>query len=966
MEKFSLSMIVLPLATLSIVWVGLLVGRLRGWHPPDELDQPAAGPESPAPTLWYAQLWGQSWSRWLVLTVLVGALYFILLAPPRIGGAVNIVPNQTGRPFYNFHWQQEYISKNPDQIGIALSLGGSLISLLALTGGLWKRRRETVQAALLLAALTLAAMGQWLLGEEMLPMGAIYYGLAAMGLIHWVVLARLRLRADLTTRPKWLPLNEISLVLVLMALAAFLRFYALQDVPYGVEGDESKWIFEVVELMIDGQAESSGEYHRDALPGSFYMQAPFQRLAVGILSARVAVVLYSILGTLVFYWLLRQIAPLSLAVLGAFFLSISVMDISASRLANVESHVKLWPILALALLALALQRGRWQLFALSGLALAIGLLTYDTVLPIFGVLLLVLVIEFFAGRMALKTALQNLAAFLLPPLLTLPLLIPYFNSRLSYYRIEDKGWSDGWWPTLWENFLHVVQSWFIETRFDFIYNRQGPILNAVLLPLFFVGVIFAISTLHQRISRWALLWMFLLLIPVPVLTASPFGRVYYPGLPAVYALTALGAYVLAREVARLLKPNFSPLGLILLIAVLGWLPFYNAYLYFNGVGDPADRQIRREIGEFALDAAREGAHILMPFWPIANDPLFVEVQIAELYLHQELGANEIAAAYDRVPLDDFLPQLSTNAEQWPAVDILIDTETSTQRAAWDEMRSALLRCFPGGVLTEGHFFERYHLDAATLDDSACRPVRLKLGQGTEYEEESANTLPWALSSGSINTLRVVCEQEPQNLLWVEGEDFTFGPGWGRDVAFVQGWQGSGYLVDSYGSQTALYHSEFPAGEAIYAWARSFKRAEDNAPATLSLDNQSWSFADSTQITHFEWVWERLGPFENPTGIQNWRIERPYDAPPQEFMALFIDHIVFTSDPNFSPLNDSGRSIAFDKQYSFETPATQGFLQVNLPTGRYFCRVGLEGGTQFTDAYGNPEIWSNTVELNLEP
>ncbi|MBT3390931.1 MAG: hypothetical protein HN413_11040 [Chloroflexi bacterium] len=966
MENLSLSMLLLPLATLSIVWMGMLAGRLRGWRAPDEQDQPGASPEQPAPSVWYQRLWSQSWSRWLALIGLAGILYFIFFAPPRIGGSVHITPNQSGRPFYNFHWQQEYISKNPDQIGLAISLGGSLLSLLALTSGLWQRRRETVQAALLLAGLTLAALGQWLLGIDMLPVGAVYYGLAALALIHWLISARQRLRVDLSERPAWLPANEIWLLVALVALAAFARFYVLRSIPYGVEGDESKWIFEVVELMIDGEAESSGEYHRDALPGSFYMQAPFQRAAVGIFSARVAVVLYSILGTLAFYWLLRQIAPLPLAALGTFFLSISVMDISASRLANVESHVKLWPILALALLALALQRGRWQLFALSGLALAAGLLTYDTVLPVFGVMLLALVIEFFAGRVALKKALQNLAAFLLPPLLTLPLLLPYFNSRLRYYQIEEKGWNEGWWPTLWENLGQVVQSWFVDTRFDFIYNRQGPILNAVLLPLFFVGIIFAFGTLRQRVSRWALLWMILLLIPVPVLTASPFGRVYYPGLPAVYALIALGGYVLVRELARLLKPNLSPLGLILVIAFLGWLPFYNAYLYFNGVGDPADRQIRREIGEFALDAAQDGAHLYLPYWPIANDPLFIEWQIAELYLHQELAADEIAAAYEQVPLDDFLPRLAADAAAWPAVDILIDTQTSTQRDAWDAMRATLLNCYPGGVLTKGHLFERYHLEVAQLVSPACTPVRLQLAQGIEAEDADPSALPWNLSNGSVDSLRVVCEQEPQNLLWVEGEDMTLGPGWARDVAFVEGWQGSGYLVDNYGSQAATYHTEFAAGEAVYVWVRSYKRVADNAPAQMSLDSQQLIFADSAQTALNKWVWERLGPYETSSEMQDWRIERPYDAPPPEFIALFIDNVVFTSDSNFSPLGESGRSVVHDAIYEFETAASEGYLQINLPAGRYFCRVGLDGGAQFTNAYGNPEVWSNSVELNLEP
>lgn len=965
MEKFSFSLLMLPLAVLSITWMAMLLGRLRGWSQPLEQEPHRASPAQPEPRPWHLRIWEQSWSRWLALILLGGVVYFIVFAPPRIGGQVSITPNQPGRPFYHFHWQQAYLDKHPDQMGALIAVGGSVLALLALVSGLWRRQRERVQAALLLTGLTLAGMGQWLLADGTLWMGAAYYGFSAVALLHWMIAARQRLRADLEWRPEWLRWNEIWLVVALLALAAFARLYAFPTVPYGVEGDESKWIYEVVELMIDGEAESSGEYHRDALPASFYMQVPFQRLQVGIFSARVAVVLYSLLGTLAFYWLLRQIAPRPVAALGMFFLSISVMDISASRLANVESHVKIWPILALALLALALQRDRWQIFALSGLALALGLLTYDTVLPMLGVLLLILMVELWVARQQLRRAAQNLAAFLLPPLLTLPLLVPYFNSRLSYYQIEEKGWSDGWGGALWENLRQVLQGWFVETHFDFIYNRQGPMLNAVLLPLFFVGLLFALGTLRQRVSRWSVLWLVLLLLPVPVLTASPFARVYYPGLPAVYGLVALGLYLLTRELARLLRPGLTPLGLILIIAFLGWLPFYNFYLYFNGVGDPGDRQIRREIGEFALDAARSQAHLYMPYWPIANDPLFVEFQIAELYLHQELDAEQISAAYDRVPLDDFLPQLSTDAQQWSAVDVLIDTQISTQTETWAAMRTALLRCFPGGTLTTGHYFERYRLTAAQLHNPACIPVQLQLGADENHAAEDPAALPWSLSHSTVAALRVVCEQEAQSLLWAEGEDFTLGPGWGRDVSFVQDWHGSGYLVDSYGSQAAMYHTEFPADVPIYAWVRAYKRTPDEAPAYLLLGDQRDAFADSPQISHQEWVWERLGPYESAAAAQDWRVERPYEAPPGEFMALFIDALVFTSDPDFSPLNDAGRSVVYDERFQLRSPASQGYLQFALPAGRYFCRVGLDPGTALVDAYGQPAVWSNTVELNMQ-
>ncbi len=968
MENISLWMLLLPFVMATLSWVWLLWARFRGYEKgleeQEPLDHPPSNPEddeSAAP--WYASLWGEKWRLALVLFIFVGAFYLILFAPPRLGGEIPILPNQAGRPFFSLHWLRDYLHQDDNHTGLAISVAGSISSLLALVWAQFRRARFAGEVALLLASLTLAGMGQWAFSIESLLVGSALYGIAILGFISWVVMARQRLRADLDISAKWSGQTEWIVMAVIFAVAAFGRFYALPQIPYGVEGDESKWIYEVVAMMVDGHYDSSGEYHRDALPVSFYMQAPFQRVGdVGIFSARLGVVLYSLGGTLAFYWLLRQIASIPMAAMGAFFLSISVMDISASRLANVESHVKLWPILALALLALALHKKRWEIFTLSGIALALGLLTYDTVLPIFLVMLLLIIIEFFKARVDLKKSITNLAAFLLPPLLTIPLLVPYFSSRLSYYKIGEKGWDGEWWLTLWENLSEVAQSIFVATRFDFIYNRQGPFFNSFLLPLLVFGFLVAIATLRRRISLWMILWVLLLWIPVPVLTDSPFGRVYYPGVPAMYGLIALGGFILIKEIARLLGPALRPLGWIVGIAVLAWLPLYNFYLYFNAVGDPADRQIRREIGELALDAVEHSSHLFMPYWPGADEPLSVEWQIAELYMRQELSAEGVFQGYSQIPIEDLLPHIAENAHRWESVDILLDQKTSSQREQWDALQETLFRCFSGGSLLEGHFFDRYRVDASVLTQPDCIPVRLQL----EYPDEEAPTqeLAWALSGGETSSLRVACEQDREGIVWVEAEKFTWGPGWGSDVAFVEGWQGEGYLVDSYGSQESQYRTDFPIGEKAYAWVRYYKRVVDESPGYLYLTDTAYPFADVIEENTNQWVWDLVGPFDISENPQDWRIDRPYEQDALGFMALFIDSVVFTTDADFSPTETGHRQVVYEETYSLSNPTQQGIVKFKLPPGRYFCRLGVESDQHLVNAYGQSEVWSDDLEIEI--
>ena len=968
MEKLSLWMLLLPFVVAFLCWIWLLWARFKGYEKCVEQQEPLE-PRSSNPdegeesSHWYVSLWEQKWNLGLLLLIIAGVGYMLVFAPPRLGGEIPILPNQPGRPFFNFHWQRDYIDKYDEQIGMGISLAGSSASLLALAWGQWQKKRFGGEVAVLLAGLTVAGLGQWVLKFGTFSMGAGLYGFAAICIISWGLMARERLRGDLETRTHVSPQIEWVLVIGIFLLAAFARLYALQSVPYGIEGDESKWIFEVVEIMVDGDYDSSAEYHRDALPGSFYMQAPFQHwVGIGIFSARLGVIFYSLLGTLAFYWLLRQISSIPLAALGTFLLSISVMDISASRLANVESHVKFWPILALALLAFSLGQRRWQVYGITGWILALGLVTYDTVLPVLVVMFILIIVELVVLRVDLKSSIKNVAAFLFPPLMTMPLLIPYFVGRLNYYEIDEKGWDTEWWSTLAGNLGQVAQSWFVDTRFDFIYNRQGPFINSLLLPLLALGLVLALMTIRRRVSRWAILWALLVLIPVPVLTASPFGRVYYPGVPAAYILIALAGYILAREVARLLRPNLVPLGWIIGFAVLAWLPLYNLYLYFNAVGEPADRQIRREIGEYALSAVEDRSHLYLPYWPNANDPLFVEWQIAELYIRQHLSADQIAGAYDRITIDDMLPHLAERANDLEQVDILLDRETSSQREQWDAMRAALFKCFPGGRLAEGHFFDRYRIDRASLSEPKCIPVRLRVDHVDEDIDQ--RELNWTLNGGLASSLRVACEQEKEGLLWVEAETFEWGPGWKDDVAFVSGWQGDGYLVDSYGSQVAALQTYFSDLSPTYVWIRYYKRVVDEAPAYLELDDVVYPFSDVDDDTLHSWRWERVGPFELPGEAQTWRLTRPYDGEPERFMALFVDSVIFTTDVEFSPLQEIQRDVVYDQVHQLSNPGQRGVVRIDLPPGRYFCRLSVESDLPLVDAYGQPEVWSDGVEIEI--
>ncbi|NWF63492.1 MAG: glycosyltransferase family 39 protein, partial [Chloroflexi bacterium] len=443
--------------------------------------------------------------RELLLTaVCLGVLtYALLSAPVQINGEIATSPKEPGRPFYFIHWQRNHLFYFYHQTA---SVSNAVTGLLALTLTMIAGFRKSAQMArtgLLWSFMSLAGSAQWMVsGSVQFPIGVVLYLLAGAGLLFWSLISQTRIESDLEeSHPiafKW----EAVFVILIIALASFGRLFALQNIPYGIEGDEAKWTAEVVSLGLRGDPDSNGLYHRDALPVSFYMQTLFQRMmGPSLFAGRFEVAIFSIIATFVFYLLLRQITNQPLALVAAWLLSSCVFDISASRLANVESHVKIWPILTLALLAWALHKKHWTHHAISGIALTLGLLTYDTVWPLGLVALLITVVEARRNKDTLRNAIQNLAAMLTPVLLSMPFIIPYLSSRLSYYEIGSKGWEAGA-IVLWKHFLDVVISWYVAVKQDFIYNRTGPILNGFLLPWLTFGLIAAASTLMKRLSFW--------------------------------------------------------------------------------------------------------------------------------------------------------------------------------------------------------------------------------------------------------------------------------------------------------------------------------------------------------------------------------------------------------------------------------------------------------------------------------
>jgi hypothetical protein len=895
--------------------------------------------------------------RWeIILGASLGAivLFALFFAPPRLNGGIAIQPYQPGRPFYNLHWLRDFVRTNYDTLWSWSSISLSLICLILLGWVIWKRNGVGAQVVLLCASLNLAGVGQWLLNSrDLQETGKFLYFVAIYGFSMWAWTAHKRLITDLERRPATRRTVEIWVILGLLLLTSFTRLYTLHTIPYGVEGDEAKWTYEAVNLGIRGIPDTSGEYHRDALPVSYYFQIPLHRLlGASIFAARLTVVILSIIATLIFYWLVRQITAMPVAAIATYLLSISIFDISASRLANVESFVKIWPILGLALLALAVRTRRWQIYSLSGLAIALGMLTYDTVWPLMGVVLIISLIELVRQREGRYASMSSIAALIAPTLLALPVLVPYLTSRMPYYAFKDKGFDIEAGSTLLQNFGNVIRTWFVSLRSDFLYNRPGPLLNALLLPLLVLGFVIVISLIKKRVAYWTLIWVGLVIFPVPILAASPMGRVYYPALPAVYTLVALGIFFLWKEVNRFVGVNLRPLLIAVALVPLVWLPFANLFIYFNEVSDADDRLMRREIGELAAQAAGEDTLILLPATPGANTPLNNEYQMLELFMMQKIPSSKIATAYLHVAPEELLSSIDSNSTAYQKMEVIIDNQET------EALAETLQLCYPQGVLTQGVYFSRFSLSNSALGHLNCSFATLTI------KPEGDTSLSWELTDGTTQRLETLCETRQTGLKWIEAENLSVGNGWQSETNFAPGWSGTGFAMDNYGSGSMYMKLDTDLSQRSYIWIRYYKRASDETPTYLTINNISYPIADVEEADLNAWKWERIGPIKFD-GYGELSINRKYTGDPQYFMAIFIDSMMVTTDAEFSPEADLWKPMP-PKILSFKQSQSSGTVLLDFPTASYRCKVNVENELPVVDVLGrtSSNLMSNNIELEI--
>jgi 4-amino-4-deoxy-L-arabinose transferase-like glycosyltransferase len=820
-----------------------------------------------------------------------------------------------------------------------------ILTALAVIALLIWRGKAALRPAGLTLALGVAMWGQVFVGQKRWLEGGALYGAAALLFLIWL----LALRGDRdwsTALPAaWSRRTELALILALALTAAFARFYRFDKVPYGIEGDEAKWSVQTAAEMLAGERRWDSDYRLKHVPYTYWVEAFFYRvLGVGIDTARWQVAFLSVLASVLFYLVGRRILGPPAAFVAAFALAVCAVDVSASRFAHVESQIKLPLILSFLGLVYAVdtQRPGWYLF--TGLALAAGLLTFDTFflapavvgLWLGGRLLFDRRVRWLPSRGDWAGKLWRAVLFLAPVALVAQRAWFYISTRRADHNKSaaslTRAGMDAWeklWPQLQDNLAQVMTNFADQRWGDFIYNRQGPIFNAALIPFAALGLIYLIVRWRRGLNGVAPLWFLLLFFPAAVAFGSPYIRVFYPAYPAFYLLAAAAVMLLVRSLLPLGGQNWRAGVTMVVLAALALVGVVNLSGFLHESRDFLERIKRREMTDLVTANLAAGQMLYVPYMPRYDD--FVEWDREYLQFLAWGGApvGKEGTIYRLLAYDQLLPVLSREAEELAGATVLYDRDVQPLAAERQAIIDAVVRCFPEVRIQRTQRFEALKIPASGLAAPRCSAAVSVFAQTPHGVTPAGQPLTFAWRTeprAAASTVRVEIGKQAAGVAWLEAEDLFNAPGWYVEGRFAPNFGGRGYLGDWYRAADVTAQVALPAAGRYTVWARTHRRVTAEMPFTILVAGRAFPAAQHRPEQFDQWLWERLGEVDAPAGRMPVTLHR--DFTDGRHMSVFLDALVFSADPGFNPAAGLWPVIF----HSPEAPAKSGQFVVTPSAG----------------------------------
>jgi hypothetical protein len=845
-------------------------------------------------------------------------------------------------------------------------------SVLGAACWVWRRGRAGVLPGLALVSVALALAGELLVLASQFAVGAALYVAAGVVLCAALIVSRDQ-PTDALEPVAWSRRREGLALTLIMLVVMVSRLYQIGAIPYGWEGDEVNWVAHVVETSARTGVERV--YPLNHMPTSYWMQAPaHQLLGTSTTSARVGIALFSILATALFYFAVRAMVNIPVALLSTYLMAVSIVDIAASRVAHVEAHVKIWGILAALCLLVGYRRGSAALFLCAGIALALGLMVYDSFIFVPVPFVLYMLYRLVRDRAAWRRQLAYIGLLALPIVLAAPSAWAYLGGRhdnqLSVLTGSTGVFVDS--PGKVPQLLPVLPAYVVkqagitlyrltfQALNDVLLGRPGPLESALFIPFLFLGLILAIRYWRRGQILFALLWLLVPALPTSLLIGQTVPRTFYPYWGAFQVMAAIAIWVLYRTFTEGLPGRARWLPAAALGLGLAFLGLSNLYVYFNEVSDPPERQLRRELGDVVAANIAPGELVFLPYLPLWNDIMGFERNAPWIETRDRIPLDQQDKFYRFVPYPDLLAQISAAKPSLSGLKLVYD-KTLDPPGPRKDILDAFQRCFPGAQVRPGKAFDVYSVTAQGLAKSTCysdvdiQPLRP--GANDVLTGNPPTQFTWHATRGAQTEYQLQLDRQHDGVTWLEAETFALGHGWAPAATLAPGFTGDAYMADVEVSDTISTSQKVQLAEAgtYDIWARTYRRRDDHSPAYLSVDDHKSEIANPATSALNQWQWEHVGRQTLTAGSHLVRLGRTFDRASDPW-PIFVDAVVLSADPAFDPNGQTEWTSVVDTgpTASAQYGAT---VALPLPPGHYRWRVKVTDGERLVAPDGSIGLFS---------
>ncbi len=410
---------------------------------------------------------------------------------------------------------------------------------------------------------------------------------------------------------------EIILVVLIITLGAFLRFYQLDEIPLGVYPDEAANGINANQVA-DGENLQVFFQDNGGREGLYiYITAGmFKLFGSSVWALHATSVIIGILTLILFYLLAKELFGRKIGLIALFLFSISTWHITLSRDGFRGILVPLITVGLLYFLIKAYRSKKTIFWIISGAFLGLGAYTYIAFRMVPLILVLLLLYYYFIQKNTFWKRKNFRRGIIILLISTFIIITPFLIHSISHPEdfIGRAGGVSIFNPDLWEGgfvktaFMSVVKTlgmFNFAGDNNFRHNLASmPMLN------FWVGILFLwgilISVINFKKSKYFLLLAGLLTMLLPAtLTAEgvPHALRAIGTLPFVFLLAALPfKYFFRIKQKRFLKYGLAILGIVF----LGSITYDNYTRYFVTYAEKPEvysefRSDLRELGEYLND-----------------------------------------------------------------------------------------------------------------------------------------------------------------------------------------------------------------------------------------------------------------------------------------------------------------------------------------------------------------------------